>query len=61
LNVGININLDQPNGGAKHMAQQTIKKSTLSKKSNARRKTHRNVAKPAATTNCMGVWVRPLA
>ena len=60
FNIGININLDQPNGGAQHMAQ-TMRKSTLSKKYNARSKEHRNVAKPTATTNCMGACVRPLA
>ena len=59
FNIGININLDQPNGGA-HMAK-TIKKSTLSEKHNARRKANRNVAKPTATTNCMGARVRPSA
>lgn len=59
FNVGININLDQPNGGA-HMAK-TIKQSVLSKKYKARRKNNRNVAEPTATTNCMGARARQSA
>jgi hypothetical protein len=56
FNVGININLNQPKEGT-HMAK-TIKQSVLSKKSKARSKKHRNVAKPTATTNCMAASAR---
>lgn len=58
FNVPININVNQPEGGA-HMAK-TMEKSTLSKKYNVRGKKNRNV-KPTATTNCMAAAVRPSA
>lgn len=55
INVGININLDQPMEGT-YMAK-TINQSARSQKHNARRK-NTNVAKVAATTNCMGARAR---
>lgn len=56
FNLRVNINLNQPKEGT-HMAK-TIKQSVLSKKYKARRKSNRHVAKPTATTNCVGAGAR---